>query len=241
MKACIVTPTYNERENITLLLNQLLDLFKEIKDFEMEVLVVDSNSPDKTWEIVNEFHEKYPNINLLFEEKKMGLGTAYINGINYAINERKADIIIQMDADLSHDSKLIPKFLEETKNYDLIIGSRYTKGGGFDNWPWTRKLISRGANTYGRLVLGINIKDISSGYRCYTKKILQKVPWNKFENKGYSFLEELLYYCIKNGAKTKEIPLIFVERIKGKTKLNKKEITNFIFGLVKLRLKNGKN
>lgn len=240
MKACIVIPTYNERDNLAPLFEKLLKKFEEIQDFEMEILIVDDNSPDGTSAIVTEYNQKYPNINLLLRQKKEGLGAAYIHGINYAINERKADVIFQMDADLSHDPNLIPAFLEQTKEYDMIIGSRYTTGGGFQNWPWTRKLISRGANTYGKLVLGLNIKDISSGYRCYKKEILQQIPWDKFENKGYSFLEELLYYCIKKGAKTTEIPLIFVDRTIGETKLNKKEMQNFIIGLIKLRIKNGK-
>lgn len=240
MKACLVIPTYNEIDNITPLFKKILEEFKDIKDFDMEILIVDDNSPDKTWEIVNEFHEKHPNINLLLRTKKEGLGAAYIHGMNYAMDERKADIIFQMDADLSHDPKLIKIFLENIKDYDVIIGSRYIKGGGFENWPWTRKLISRGANTYARLLLGLKIKDISSGYRCYTKEILKTVPWDKFDNKGYSFLEELLYYCIKNGGKAKEIPLVFVDRKIGETKLNKAEMKNFLTGMIKVRLKHGK-
>lgn len=240
MKACIVIPTYNERDNLSPLFEKILEIFKEIKDFEMEILIVDDNSPDGTQEIVKEYNKKYSNINLLLRPKKEGLGAAYIEGINYAINERNADIIFQMDGDLSHNPNLIPAFLEQTKDYDLIIGSRYIIGGGFENWSLKRKLISRGANTYGRLVLGINIKDITSGYRCYKKELLQKIDWDDFDNKGYSFLEELLYYCIKNGAKTNEIPLVFIDRKIGETKINKKEMKNFIINLPKLRFKNVK-
>jgi len=142
-----------------------------------------------------------------------------------------------MDADFSHDPRVIPVFIDNIKNYDLVIGSRYIKGGGFKNWPKYRKIISRGANIYGQLLLGIKVKDISSGYRCYKKDILSRINFNKFENFGYAFLEEMLFYYIRISKKTKEIPIIFVDRTKGKTKLNKKEMFNFFFGILKLRIK----
>ena len=240
MRACIVTPTYNEKENISTLLDRLLETFKEIQDFEMHILVVDDNSPDKTFETVLEYNKENPNIHLLLRNKKQGLGAAYIQGLTHAITQLNADIVIQMDADLSHPPELLPKFLDNIKQYDLVIGSRYIEGGGFKNWPKHRKIISRGANIFGQLTLGLKVKDISSGYRCYRKEVIQKINFEKFKNFGYSFLEELLFFAIRNKARTKEIPLIFIDRTKGNTKLNKKEMMNFFTGIIDLRLKNGK-
>ncbi|MBU4242648.1 MAG: polyprenol monophosphomannose synthase [Nanoarchaeota archaeon] len=239
-KACIILPTYNEKENINLILDALLKEFELIDDFNMEVLVVDDNSPDKTWETVEKYSQKHPNIHLLLRKKKSGLGSAYIEGINFAIDKLKADFVFNMDADLSHDPKLISKMLEQGKEFNLVIGSRYIKGGGFANWPWYRKLISKGANLFGVIILGLKIKDISSGFRCYSKDIINKTNLSKIESTGYAFLEELLFHCIKNGAKVKEIPLIFVDRTKGETKLNKKEMINFFLTIIRLRRKYGK-
>jgi len=239
-KACIILPTYNEKENINLILDALIKEFQTIENFEMEILVVDDNSPDKTWEIVKEYSEKHSNIHLLLRKKKSGLGSAYIEGINLAIDKLKADFVFNMDADLSHDPKLISQMLKYGQEYDLIIGSRYIKGGGFANWPWYRKLISKGANLFGVIFLGLNVKDISSGFRCYSKEIINRTDLSKIESKGYAFLEELLFHCIKNGAKVKEIPLIFVDRTKGETKLNKKEMINFFLTIIRLRRKYGK-
>ncbi|MCG2720016.1 MAG: polyprenol monophosphomannose synthase [Nanoarchaeota archaeon] len=180
-KACIILPTYNEKENINLILDALLKEFELIDDFNMEVLVVDDNSPDKTWETVEKYSQKHPNIHLLLRKKKSGLGSAYIEGINFAIDKLKADFVFNMDADLSHDPKLISKMLEQGKEFNLVIGSRYIKGGGFANWPWYRKLISKGANLFGAIILGLKIKDISSGFRCYSKDIINKTNLSKLK------------------------------------------------------------
>lgn len=239
-RACIVIPTYNERENIALLIPSLQKVFGSLPEFDMHILVVDDNSPDRTWEIVKDYSTKYENIHLLLRENKSGLGAAYIAGIRYAIDKLKANFVFNMDADLSHDPKLILSMLNACKEYDIAIGSRYIKGGGFANWPWYRKLISRGANFFGSSLLGLKIKDISSGFRCYNVKVLKKVDFNKIQSKGYAFLEELLYYCVKAGANVKEIPLMFVDRTKGQTKLNKKEMLNFFKTIINLRWKYGR-
>ncbi len=240
LRACIILPTYNERKNISLILDKLLVTFKSIKDFDMSILVVDDNSPDKTWEVVEKYAKQHQNIVLLFREKKQGLGAAYIAGMNYAIKKLKADFVFNMDADMSHDPNLIHRMLDLTDKYDLIIGSRYIKGGGFTNWPWHRKIISSGANLLASQILGLRIKDISSGFRCYKKEIFDKVRLNAIRSQGYAFLEELLYFCVKSGAKVKEIPLVFVDRTKGETKLTKEEMMKFGLTIVKLRLKYGK-
>ena len=166
MKACIVLPTYNERENIGELLKALLRVFQKIKGFNMHILVVDDNSPDGTASIVRKFSKKHKNIHLIMGEKK-GLGVAYIRGFNYAINKLRTDVTFQMDADLSHVPNLIPRFLNEIKNgYDVIIGGRYIEGGGTPDWSLNRKLLSKGANTLAKLATGIaNVHDFTSGYR----------------------------------------------------------------------------
>jgi len=236
MKNCIVIPTYNEKENIEGLIRTIFRI-----NFDIKILIIDDNSPDGTGKIIDNLKKEFKNLYVIHRKEKAGLGSAYIEGFNYIIkNMNEVENVISMDADFSHDSKLIPIFIENIKDYNLIIGSRYIKGGGFKNCPMYRKLISRCANIYGQLLLGIKIKDISSGYRCYKKDILSRINFNKFENFGYAFLEEMLFYYMRISKKTKEIPIIFVDRTKGKTKLNKKEMFNFFWGILKLRLKNGK-
>ena len=235
MKACIVLPTYNERENIGELLKALLRVFQKIKGFNMHILVVDDNSPDGTASIVRKFSKKHKNIHLLTGEKK-GLGVAYMRGFRYAINKLKVDVIFQMDADLSHDPNLFPKFLKEIQNgYDVVIGSRYINGGGTPDWSLSRKVMSKGANTLTKIATGItNIHDFTSGYRAIRASYLKKIDFNIQNLKGYAFLVELLYELHRNGAKIKEIPLVFHDRIYGKTKLGIRDAMEFFFYSLKL-------
>lgn len=236
---CIIVPTYNESKNIGPLLQQLLKVGATLNsNYSLKVLIVDDNSPDKTWAIVKAFRKKYPNIFLLKREKKEGLGAAYLAGFKYAFAKIKPDIIIQMDADLSHPPEKIPAFLKEIENgSDMVIGSRYIKEGGCKSWSLFRKIVSKGANKFGGLVLNLKINDISSGFRCYKASLLKSVDLNSIECKGYSFLEELLFLCKKKGAKIKEVPFLFVDRVRGKTKLTKKEMINFFVSIIKIRLR----
>ncbi|HIH17832.1 MAG TPA: polyprenol monophosphomannose synthase [Nanoarchaeota archaeon] len=228
MKVCIVLPTYNEKECIEPLLKSILTISGRLSGFDTHILVVDDNSPDGTADVVRWYIKKYKNVHLLAGEKN-GLGVAYVRGFNYAINKLKADVLFQMDADLSHNPHLIPKFLQEIKNgYDVVVGSRYIKGGGMPDWSLSRKIISTCANTFARLSTRItNVHDFTSGYRAIRTNYLKKINFNIQNLRGYAFLVELLYQLHLNGARIKEIPLVFKDRKHGRTKLGVKDALEF--------------
>lgn len=239
--ATIVLPTYNEKENIKITLDRLIHEFKNIADYDMQIIVVDDNSPDRTWEVVKQYALKHKNIHLMLRKKKSGLGSAYIEGMSFALKNFNSDFIFNMDADLSHDPKLIKQMLYFADDgFDLVIGSRYIQGGGYPDWPLYRIILSKGANNLAKFILGIKVNDISSGFRCYKQQILRAIDLSTISCTGYAFLEEILYSCIRHGAKIKEIPLIFQDRISGETKLSKREILRFFITIIKLRIKYGK-
>ena len=217
-KTIIIIPTYNERGNIEKLLN---DIYKQNNN--LNILIVDDNSPDKTYEIVEKLmRSKYENKLYLIKRKgKLGLGTAYIEGFKWAINN-KYDYIFEMDADFSHNPIYINKFLNEIENNDLIIGSRYVKGGGIKNWGIIRKFISRGGSIYAKLILGLPLNDITGGFKCFKREVLENINLDKIRSNGYSFQIELNYITHLKEYKMKEIPIIFEDRTLGKSKMSKK-------------------
>jgi len=238
MRVCVIIPTYNEKDNISKLIDSLLDIFKLIKNFEMYILVVDDNSPDGTWELVEKYTKSYKNVHLITGEKR-GLGDAYIRGFKYAID--KFDILVTMDADLSHNPKKIPEFLRQIEHgYDLVIGSRYIKGGATPDWNLQRKIISRGGNLFARIVGGLyNVNDCTSGFRAIRTDLLKKIDFRYLATKGYAFQTTSLYELYMAGARIKEIPIIFHDRKFGKTKLTKRDMVEFFLNSCRLRLKTG--
>tara|TARA_Y100000034_G_C6788229_1_gene352723 strand:+ start:11 stop:721 length:711 start_codon:yes stop_codon:yes gene_type:complete len=236
MKACVILPTYNEKDNIGKLLKKLLEVFKGIKDFDMNILVVDDNSPDGTQEEVKKFLGK--NIFMITGEKN-GLGAAYIRGFTYAIEKLKMDVIFEMDADFSHNPDDIPRFLEEIKNgSDFVIGSRYIKGGDTPDWGFDRKLISSGGNFFARIIAGLySVRDCTSGYRAIRTELIKKINLEDLRVKGYSFQMNLLHNAIKENGKIKEIPIIFVDRHVGTSKIERKDMYEFFINSFKLRFK----
>jgi dolichol-phosphate mannosyltransferase len=236
MKLVIVNPCYNEKENLRILYPRL---FKVIENFDLDVdvVVVDDSSPDGTADFVKNQMKLYPNLFLVSRPEKSGLGSAYIDGFRYGIEILKADFVMSMDADLSHPPELLNTFAIEAKKYDIVIGSRYIPGGDFKNWPWIRKAISRGANIFGQTILGLSVKDISSGYRLYSANIWRRIKFESVKTNGYCTLEEILYLAKKKNARIKEIPLIFVDREIGETKLTMKEGIKFFTSIIKLRFK----
>jgi len=229
MKNFIVIPTYNEKENISLLVEQIFSLIPDIN-----ILVVDDNSPDGTAEAVSELMPRYPNLALLKRPKKEGLGGAYIQAFRQLLSDPKIENLIMMDADFSHSSKYLPRMLEEIKNYDLVIGSRYIKGGGITHWELWRRLLSWGGNFYVQLLLGWGIHDWSSGYNCIRASVLRKVDLDKIEFSGYAFISSLKYFLIKAGARVKETPIIFEERRGGRSKMSGNIISEGILAPWKL-------
>jgi len=230
MKKIVVIPTYNEKENI----NKLINKIQHIQP-DMEILIVDDNSPDGTADVVKKLKEVNNNIHLLERAGKMGLGTAYIAGFTYAI-ENGYEIIMEMDADFSHNPEEIPNFLKAIENNDLVIGSRYIKGVNVVNWPLKRLLLSYFANLYTRIITGMPVKDATGGFKCFRADMLKKVDFDNVKSNGYSFQIEMNYRLWRKGARIKEIPIIFVDRIEGESKMSKKIVYEAIFMVWKLKL-----
>ena len=230
MKTFVMIPTYNEKENIKALIDKILSL--KIKN--LHIVVADDNSPDGTWKIVKEISKNKKNIHLLLRKKDRGRGFAGRDGFIYCL-KNKADIVIEMDADMSHDPKYIPLMLKEVKNADLILGSRRVKGSKEIGRGVIRQLITYLANLYIRLLLGLKVKDCNSGYRCFKRKVLEKINLSKIEAKGPSIVQEVLFKTHLNGFKIKEIPITFVDREKGHSKLGIKQLASGYFMVSRLR------
>jgi dolichol-phosphate mannosyltransferase len=229
-KSIIVIPTYNEVENIS----KLIDTIFNIKS-DIDILIVDDNSPDGTAEVVSKMMNKDSRIHLIKRPGKMGLGTAYCDGFKYAL-EKGFDYIFEMDADFSHNPEDIPRFLEEIHNYDLVIGSRYVSGVNVVNWPLKRLILSYGANLYTRIITGMPVHDATGGFKCFRAEALKKIDLSKIKSNGYGFQIEMNFRLWKSGARLKEIPIIFIDRRSGVSKMNKKIIYEAIFLVWKLKI-----
>lgn len=240
MKITVVLPTYNERGNITSLIEQIVLSFT-VLSHQLSIVVIDDNSPDGTGRAVRTLKEKIPNLYLLVG-KKQGLGVAYIRGFTFAQKQLKPDIFVGMDADFSHDPKEISKLIKEIeRGSDFVIGSRYVKGGKVPkNWNLFRKANSKWGNRFARYLAGIDdVADCTSGYRAIKSDILKKIDLNKLKVRGYSFQMNLLYRAYIVGAKIKEVPINFKERVWGHTKLGLGDVIEFIWNSVKLRFEQG--
>lgn len=230
-KILIIIPTYNEKENILKLLIEVLNVSPAI-----EVLVIDDRSPDSTGALVKEYLKKEPRVQLIEREKKLGLGSAYVLGFKKAL-EGDYELIFEMDADFSHDPAYLADFIKEAENYDLVIGSRYLHGEiRVVNWPLPRLFISLVANWYIRLITGLPIDDSTSGFKCFRRSVLLAVDLDKIHSDGYSFQVEMNFLVFKKGFKIKEIPIIFNDRISGKSKLDRKSVWEMFWLVWKLRL-----
>jgi dolichol-phosphate mannosyltransferase len=229
-KALIIIPTYDELENLPRLLPEVLS-----KDEIIDVLIVDDNSPDGTADWVEKEMKNNPRIKLIKREKKMGLGTAYIAGFKYAL-ENDYDYIFEMDADFSHDPDEIQNFLNEIISYDLVLGSRYKEGVNVINWPMSRLMLSLFANMYTRVITGLPVHDATGGYKCFKKEVLQSINLDEIRSNGYAFQIELTFKAWKKGFKIKELSIVFTDRVKGTSKMSKKIVREAIFMVWKLRL-----
>lgn len=231
MKILIIIPTYNELENLPRLLPVVLS-----KDNSIEILIVDDNSPDGTAAFIENEMRNNNRIHLIKRPSKQGLGTAYIAGFKYAL-QNGFELIFEMDADFSHDPKEIPKFLEEIKNSDLVLGSRYITGVNVINWPMRRLLLSWFANFYTRIITGMSVHDATGGYKCFRGEVLQAIDLDKVTSNGYAFQIEMTFKAWKKGFRIKEIPIIFIDRVKGKSKMSKKIVREAVTMVWKLRIK----
>ena len=229
MKKIVVIPTYNEQDNIW---NIIESIHENVED--IHILVVDDNSPDGTANIVKDIIATDERVHLIERAGKMGLGTAYCEGFRWAL-ERNFEIIMEMDADFSHNPEVIPNFLKEIENYDLVIGSRYISGVNVVNWPLSRLILSYGANMYSRIITGMPIMDATGGFKCFRAEYLKQIDLSKIKSNGYGFQIEMNYRLWKKGARIKEIPIIFIDRRSGVSKMNKKIIYEAIFLVWKLK------
>jgi len=226
----VIIPTYNERENIDLLLDRLLAL-----PFGLEVLVVDDNSPDGTAERVHARRQIEPRVHLLQRPSKLGLGSAYRDGFRYAL-DRNAEYIFEMDADFSHDPDAIGGFLEQARDYDLVLGSRYLDGHvTVVNWPLSRLILSFAANLYARWITGLPVHDCTGGFKCFRRRALESVRLEQVRSDGYAFQIEMTYKCWKRGMRIREIPIVFVDRRAGVSKMSGNIIWEALWMVWRLR------
>ena len=239
MKIGIAIPTYNEALNIESLIEEIDKVLLDVNTHTFYVLIIDDNSPDGTGLIADNLSKKHTrtnfSVNVLHRKIKNGLGRAYVEGFQKLLNEG-CDYVLQMDADHSHNPIYIPTFLSKIPEFQLIIGSRYVKGGGVLNWTASRKLISSLGNFFARTVIGIKIQDGTGGFNMYSKEILNHIDLNTIISNGYCFILEMKYRSIKAGAKVAEFPIIFTDRIAGSSKISKKYIFEAFFLAIKLRL-----
>jgi dolichol-phosphate mannosyltransferase len=215
MRKLVIIPTYNEKQNIEPVIRQILAL----KIPQLDILVIDDNSPDDTAKVVDELKKTLPGIFLIKRAGKLGLGTAYITGFKWAIRH-EYDAMVEMDADLSHDPKALNNLFVQAEKHDFVIGSRYVKGGGVVNWPFKRRLLSKLGSLYARAILGVKIHDFTGGYNLWKKEILKRIGLNDIKSEGYSFQIEMKYRAVKAGFKFTEVPIIFNDRVNGKSKMS---------------------
>lgn len=229
MEKIIITPTYNERENIDRLIQKLMSL-----PFGLHVLVVDDGSPDGTADIVKGWMAREPRVHLLQRPGKMGLGSAYRDGFRYALDQG-AEYIFEMDADFSHDPDSIGEFLKNAEEADVVLGSRYLNGITVVNWPLRRLILSYMANRYSQLVTGLPLRDATGGFKCFRRRALQAIRLDKVKSDGYAFQIEMSFKCWKKGFRIKEIPILFVDRQAGVSKMSRRIVWEAAWMVWRLR------
>jgi dolichol-phosphate mannosyltransferase len=231
MDIAVIIPTYNEKDNIIRLIGEIFAL--DIPG--LEIVVVDDNSPDGTHFAVCEMMKTDKRVHLIRRTGKLGYGTACVRGFRYAL-DKGAENIFGMDADFSHDPKMIPAFLESAKKHHLVVGSRYKNGISIVNWPLKRLVLSLLAGKYVRFITGLKLTDPTSGFKCYRREVLEKINLDKIKSNGYSFLIEMKYRAKKKGFSIGEIPIIFVDRHAGTTKMSNAIIWEALIIVWKMRL-----
>jgi len=224
----VSTATYNEKENLAALVQSIRETVPQA-----HILITDDNSPDGTGQLADQLAAADPQVHVIHRAGKLGLGTAIVAAIRYAI-DNNYDYFVNMDADFSHHPKYLPAILAMMKDHDVVIGSRYVPGGGSENWPFSRRAMSRSVNVMVRLLMRLKARDCSGGYRCYRVSKLREVPWERMRSRGYSFQQEVLYRCRKVGCRIGESPIIFADRRAGTSKVNPREAARSIWMLVRL-------
>jgi dolichol-phosphate mannosyltransferase len=232
MKRCLVIiPTYNEADNV----QQLLPTVLKFGSY-FNVLIVDDNSPDGTAKLVKDMQKTEPRIHLLERPGKMGLGTAYVAGFKFAL-ANGFDYVFEMDADFSHDPEMLPKLLEKAEDYDLVIGSRYIEGVNVVNWPMKRLLLSYFANLYTRVITGMPVRDATGGFKCFKRKVLESIDLDAIHSNGYAFQIEMNFKTWRKGFRVCEIPIVFVDRRIGVSKMSKHIVYEAVWMVWRLKFR----
>ena len=229
MKCLVILPTFNERDNLPNIVPAIL-----AQGPHFDVLVVDDNSPDGTGQLADELAAADPRVTVLHRDEKRGLGTAYVAGFKQAL-ARGCDFIFEMDADFSHDPADLPRLLEAAQGADVVIGSRWIPGGGARNWSWLRTFISRGGSIFARTVLRLPIADLTSGFKCFRRRVLASLNLDGVGSNGYAFQVEVNYLCSRRGYRIAEVPIVFVDRRVGKSKMSRKIFAEALTMVWKLR------
>jgi len=230
MKALIIIPTYNERDNLVELLGKIFE-----QDLPIEVLIVDDNSPDRTGELADELSGADPRVHVMHRAGKQGLGSAYVAGFRYAL-ERDYDAVFEMDADFSHNPGSLRDFLRELESADLVLGSRYLHGVTVVNWPLSRLILSYGANLYSRVITGMPVKDLTGGYKCFRRQVLESIDLSRVRSDGYGFQIEVNFKAWRKGFRVREIPIMFVDRRAGVSKMSRRIVWEAAWMVWRLRV-----
>ncbi len=230
-RVLIVTPTYDERENLEPFLESVFRVVPEV-----DVLIVDDNSPDGTGELADGIAEEDARVHVMHRPGKMGLGSAYLDAFRWGL-ERDYDVVLEMDTDLSHDPRYLPEFLAAIEDgAGVVIGSRNIPGGGVEGWGVGRHVLSKGGSLYSRTILGLSVRDLTSGYKAFRADVLRAIDLDDVRSEGYSFQIELTYRALRKGFAVKEVPIIFVDRRAGQSKMSRKIFAEAILMVWKLRL-----
>ena len=228
--AWLVLPTYNEAENV----EPLVEAARAKLPPAAQVLIVDDSSPDGTGKVADRLAERHENVQVLHRARKEGLGPAYIAGFRYAL-ERGAGFVLEMDSDFSHDPAYLPRLLDAAQRADLVLGSRYVAGGGVSDWGPLRRAVSRGGSTYARWVLGLDVRDLTGGFKCFRREVLEAIDLDQISARGYAFQVEMTYRAIHRGFEVVEVPIVFRERRVGTSKMDLSIVAEAVWRLPLLR------
>jgi dolichol-phosphate mannosyltransferase len=228
LKATVCLPTYNERENVE-------RMVRALHAVGVDVLVIDDSSPDGTGEIADRLAEELDDVGVLHRARKEGLGPAYLAGFRRALDEG-ADLILEMDCDFSHDPADVPRLVAAAADADLVLGSRYVKGGGTRNWGLLRRVISRAGSFYAQVLLGLHVRDLTGGFKCYRRAVLEALPLHEIHSKGYAFQIETTYRARRKGFTVTEVPITFIDRVEGGSKMSRTIVVEAVWKVPLFRL-----
>ena len=231
MRACVCLPTYNERENLEAMLRALAGVLGA----DDRVLVIDDNSPDGTGEIADRLAKELGFVDVLHRERKEGLGAAYVAGFRWVL-EHDAELVLEMDCDFSHNPADVARLIEASAGADLVLGSRYVEGGGTRDWSSIRRLISTGGSLYARTLLRVPIRDLTGGFKCYRRQVIETIELDTISARGYAFQIETTYRALRAGFSVKEIPIVFSDRAAGGSKMGKRIVLEAIWKVPALKL-----